>query len=149
VEFAHAAVPPAAAEELFRLRMSGVVPVVAHAERYRGATPERVTQWRKVGAVIQVDAAALTGHARTRSVALDFLQRGLVDVLASDNHGDERSLATARSWLLAAGASEQIELLTRTNAARVLANEPPVPVPPLAPDRGVLSRLRRLLGTRS
>ena len=149
VEFAHAAVPPAAAEELFRLRMSGVVPVIAHAERYWGATPERVTEWRRVGAVIQVDTAALTGHARTRNMALDFLGRGLVDVLASDNHGDARSLATGRDWLLAAGAADQAELLTRTNAARGLANEPPLPVPPLAPNHGVLSRLRRLLGARS
>jgi protein-tyrosine phosphatase len=149
VEFSHGVVPPNAAEELFRLRMSGVVPVVAHVERYWGTTMEGVEEWRGVGAVIQVDSAALTGQSRTRSMALDLLRRGLVDIIASDNHGDTRSLATAREWLIAAGATEQVALLTRTNASRVLANEPLLPVPPLAPRRGVLSRLRELLGARS
>ena len=100
VEFSHGGVPPTAAEELFRHRMSGVVPVLAHVERYWGTTVERVEEWRGVGAVIQVDSAALSGHGRSQHVAVDLLQRGLVDVIASDNHGDSRSLATARSWLL-------------------------------------------------
>jgi protein-tyrosine phosphatase len=78
-----------------------------------------------------------------------LLQRGLVDVMASDNHGDSRSLATARDWLLEMGAGEQALLLTETNAARILANEPPLPVPPLEPRRGMFTRLRALFGGRS
>ncbi|MDQ3950902.1 MAG: hypothetical protein M3282_11235, partial [Gemmatimonadota bacterium] len=82
-------------------------------------------------------------------LAVELLQRGLVDVIASDNHGDSRSLASARDWLLDMGAAEQAQLLTETNAARLLANEPPLPVPPLEPQRGMLSRLRALFGGRS
>lgn len=149
VEFSHGGAPPTAAEELFRQRMSGVVPVLAHAERYWGTTPERVEEWRGVGAVIQVDSAALRSHGRTQRLAIELLQRGLVDVIASDNHGDSRSLASARDWLLDMGAEEQAQLLTETNAARLLANEPPLPVPPLEPQRGMLSRLRALFGGRS
>jgi protein-tyrosine phosphatase len=149
VEFAHGHVPPTAGEELFRLRMSGVVPILAHAERYWGTTLERVKEWRRVGAVIQVDSAALHGHGRTQRLAVDLLQHGLVDVIASDNHGDSRALASARDWLLDVGATEQAQLLTDTNAARLLANEPPLPVPPLEPQRGMLGRLRNFFGSRS
>jgi protein-tyrosine phosphatase len=149
VEFSHGGVPPTATDELFRLRMSGVVPVLAHVERYWGTTPARVETWRGVGAVIQVDSAALTGHGRTQHLAVDLVERGLVDVIASDNHGDSRTVATARDWLLELGAQEQAELLTETNASRLLANEPPVQVPPIERRRGVLTRLRALLGGRS
>jgi protein-tyrosine phosphatase len=149
VEFSHGGVPPTAAEELFRQRMSGIVPVLAHVERYWGTTPERVTEWRGVGVVIQVDSAALHGHGRSQQVAVDLIRRGLVDVIASDNHGDTRSLATARDWLLEMGGDEQAELLTQTNAARILANEQPLPVPPLEVRRGMLNRLRAIFGGRS
>jgi protein-tyrosine phosphatase len=149
VEFAHGGVPPTAAEELFRQRMSGIVPVLAHAERYWGTTPDRVQQWRSVGAVIQVDSAALQRHGRMQQLAVELLERGLVDVIASDNHGDSRSLASARDWLFELGAEEQARLLTDTNASRLLANEPPLPVPPLEPRRGMLTRLRALFGGRA
>jgi protein-tyrosine phosphatase len=149
VEFSHGGAPPAAAEELFRQRMSGIVPVVAHAERYWGTTPQRVQEWRSAGAVIQVDSAALHSHGRTRELAVELLEQGLVDVIASDNHGDTRSIATARDWLLDLGADEQASLLTETNASRLLANEPPLPVPPLERRRGMFTRLRALFGGRS
>jgi protein-tyrosine phosphatase len=149
VEFSHGSVPPTAGEELFRQRMSGIVPVLAHVERYWGSTPERVEEWRGVGAVIQLDSAALHSHGRTQRIAVELLERGLIDVIASDNHGDSRSLANARAWLLDLGAEEQAQLLTETNASRLLANEPPLPVPPLGPRRGMLTRLRALFGSRS
>jgi len=143
VEFAHG-VPPSAAEELYRQRMSGIVPVLAHAERYWGSTPERVAEWREVGTVIQVDSAALGGRGRSQQLAVELIERGLVDVIASDNHGDSRSIATAREWLLELGAAEQATLLTETNAARLLANEPTLPVAPVEVSRGLLTRLRAI-----
>jgi protein-tyrosine phosphatase len=145
VEFPRMMVPPNAADELFRLRMSGVVPVLAHPERYWGCTAERVEQWRGVGAVIQMDAAGLLGSGPQAAVAASLLERGLVDLLASDTHGDPRALLPARRWLEELGAHEQAELLTRENAARLLRSEAPVPVPPVERRRGMLERLRELL----
>ena len=78
-------------------------------------------------------------------LAKDLLGAGLIDCLASDNHGDRRSLAAARVWLEEMGAEEHAYLLTHSNAARVLADEPPIPVPPLRLGRGVIHRLRELL----
>lgn len=146
VEFSCANLPPHAAEELGRIRASGVVPVLAHPERYWGCTPAHVERWRRVGAVIQMDAAMLLGRGDGARLAKALLEQGLVDCIASDNHGDRRSLAAARDWLLEIGAAEQADLLTQTNAARLLEDHPVLPVSPLSSlNTGVLGRLRELL----
>ena len=48
VEFPRVAVPMRAAVELARIRASGLVPVLAHPERYWGCTPQTVAEWRAV-----------------------------------------------------------------------------------------------------
>ena len=145
VEFPRVAVPARAAVELSRIRASGVVPVLAHPERYWGCTPQKVGEWRAAGAVIQMDVASLTRHGTIAALSRALLADGLVDCLSSDNHGDARSLAAARDWLLEEGTPTHAELLTRTNAQRLLNDEPTLPVPPLRRGGGVLSRLGGLL----
>jgi protein-tyrosine phosphatase len=73
-----------------------------------------------------------------------MLAEGLIDILASDNHGDSRSLGAARAWLEEHGADEQLDLLTRVNAERVLADEDPLPVPQFR--RSLLDNVKRLFG---
>jgi protein-tyrosine phosphatase len=146
VEFAGMTVPPHAARELYRIRMSGVVPVLAHPERYQGATVARVEEWRGAGAVTQLDAAMVFGRAPMCRMARALLRQGLVDCIASDNHADLRSLASARRWLEEVGAAEQALLLTETNPARLLANEGVLPVDPIPEvEEGMLAKLRGLL----
>jgi protein-tyrosine phosphatase len=145
VEFPRAYLPVGTSDELERIRRSGVVPVVAHPERYYGCTLDTVRSWRDAGAVIQTDATMLLARGPMTELAKDLLSAGLIDCLASDNHGDRRSLAAARLWLEEMGADEHAQILTHSNAARVLANEPPIPVPPLSLGRGVFHRLRELL----
>lgn len=145
VELPRTTLPASAAEELFRLRMSGVVPVLAHPERYLGCTVELVRAWRRVGAVIQTDASMLLGSSPMSRLARSLLEEGLIDCLASDNHGDSRSLGTARMWLDEIGAPEHATLLTKTNAGRLLASEPPWPVPELRLERNMFGRLRDIV----
>lgn len=150
VEFPRMHVPPGAARELYRIRMSGVVPVLAHPERYVGSDLKQIFEWRSAGAVIQLDAVMLFGDARRSRLAREMLQEGLVDCIASDNHGDARSLGPARQWLVEIGAAEQAQLLTRLNAQRLLANQPVLPVAPTpAVEQSMLARLKELfLGRR-
>lgn len=146
VEFPRMNVPAAAARELMRLRTSGVIPVLAHPERYWGCTPDMVRTWRNAGAAIQMDASMLLGGPNASKLARALLADGLVDCIASDNHGDKRSLAGARQWLLELGAAEQAELLTRGNARRMLDGQPPLPVAALPTvERGMLARLKQLV----
>jgi protein-tyrosine phosphatase len=146
VEFPRMNVPAAAARELMRLRTSGVLPVLAHPERYWGCTPDMVRVWRDAGAAIQMDASMLLGGPNASKLARALLAGGLVDCIASDNHGDRRSLAGARQWLLELGVTEQAELLTHGNARRMLDGQSPLPVAPMPTvERGMLARLKQLV----
>jgi protein-tyrosine phosphatase len=145
VEFPRVAVPARAGAELARIRASGLVPVLAHPERYWGCTAEKVVEWRAAGAVIQMDVASLAGRGTIAATSRALLTGGLVDLFSSDNHGDSRSLASARDWLLQHATPAHADLMTQTNARRLLASEPVLPVPPLPRLGGVLSRLGGML----
>jgi protein-tyrosine phosphatase len=144
VEFPRLSVPAQAAEELYRIRVSGVTPVLAHPERYWGCTVEKVREWRSAGAVIQMDTAGLLGSGSVTRISRELIEAGMVDLFSSDNHGDYRSLATARDWLTEVATPEHVELLTRGNARRLLDGQPLIPVPPLPTGGGLLTRLREL-----
>jgi protein-tyrosine phosphatase len=149
VEFPRMSVPPGATQEILRIRMTGVTPVIAHPERYHQCTPDLVHEWRSVGAVIQMDAVMVFGNAPMSRLARKLLEEGLVDCIASDTHGDQRSLRAARDWLEAIDAHEQAELLTTLNARRLLNREAVLPVSPIpVTDRGMLTKLRSLFMNR-
>ena len=148
VEFRRLHVPARAVDELYRIRSTGLIPVVAHPERYRGCTVATITQWRAAGAVMQLDTAGLVGRGHTADFARALLDAGLADLVASDNHGDTRSLAAAREWLADVAGEEHAELLTTTNPRRLLDGEPVLPVPPLPHPRRILGRLRGLFRRR-
>jgi protein-tyrosine phosphatase len=144
VEWQRSTVPPAATAGLAHLCDAGVRPLLAHVERYRGVTVERVTEWRRLGVLTQGDATYLLAGGDMGALAQGLLERGLIDVLASDNHGDRRGLAMARAWLQEIGAGEQGALLTEENPRRLLADEPLLPVPPVRLAKGFVDRLRSL-----
>jgi protein-tyrosine phosphatase len=146
VEFSIGGIPRGALGELRRIARSGRTPILAHPERYYGCTVELVREFRKIGVVIQTDVTVLLGRGAPSEIARDLLAAGLVDILASDNHGDRRSLAAGRDWLQEQGASaDQVALLTGRNAELVLGDEDPEPVPPLSTG-GALQRIKRLFG---
>lgn len=145
VEFARGGVPRQGSAELRRIARSGRTPILAHPERYFGCTSDQVKEWRKLGVVIQTDVSVLVGRGAPAELAKEMLALGLIDILASDNHGDARTLGAGRDWLGEHGASaEQIDLLTHINAERVLDDEDPLPVPALKSLNGPLRKLRKL-----
>ena len=150
VEFPRMHVPPGATHEILRIRMSGVTPVIAHPERYHLCTPDVVREWRSVGAVIQMDAVMVFGTSATSRLARKLLQEGLIDCIASDTHGDARSVRMARDWLEGIDAHEQAELLCKVNARRLLNREAVLPVMPIPEtDQGMLSKLRSMFMRRA
>ena len=145
VEFPRRGLPPEATEQLLRVRSQGLVPVVAHPERYLGCTTETIAMWKEFGTVIQCDAMALLGGGPMTDFAREMLGAGQVDILASDNHGDRRSLSIAVMWLTEIGGTTQAGILTSENPALLLAGGPLRPVPPVSFQRGMFDRLRELI----
>lgn len=146
VEFPRGALPSGTDLELRRLWQSGVQPVIAHPERYGGASIELVRAWRDAGAVIQTDTAYLLGDGVRSVLARGMLADGLIDILASDNHGDHRSLWAAQEWLVEIGATDASKLLTTVNPEALLSDQRLVPVPRVQLEKGMFARLRELLG---
>jgi protein-tyrosine phosphatase len=145
VEFPRRGLPPNATEQLLRVRSQGLVPVVAHPERYQGCTVETIAAWRELGAVIQCDAMGLLGSNPMTEFARAMLAAGLVDIISSDNHGDRRSQAIAVLWLSEFATEGQTGLLTNENPGLLLAGEKLRPVPPISFQRGLFDRLRELI----
>jgi len=148
VEFPFMMVPPQAARPLAVIAGQGLRPLLAHAERYAGVTVEGVEEWRQAGAGIQVNGPSLLGKHGDgpRRVALELLERGLVDCLSSDYHARSRPLvAEYRAYLLEHGAEEQAGLLMDVNPARAVAGERMIPIGPVRLRRpGLLSSISSL-----
>jgi protein-tyrosine phosphatase len=148
VEFPLSVVGHQAADLLQAISARGLVPIVAHPERYRLCSPKTVDFWRTVGAAIQVDATTLTRPTSRGELARRLLQEGLADVLAADNHGDRKSLATARRYLEARGAGEAATWLTVENPRAVIHDGRLAPVPRVKLRVGLGERVRGWIGTR-
>jgi protein-tyrosine phosphatase len=149
VEFARLGLPANADKDLLRIHESGLVPVVAHPERYWGCTPAVVERWKAAGAVIQMDVTAVLRRGRPHKLAEELIANGLVDLFASDTHVDRRSLAIAREWLADVTTEENVRLLTFENARRLLADEPTTPVWPIVLRQSMVRRLGELVFGRS
>ncbi len=149
LEFPFMVVPPHSGHAIAELRMQGWKPVIAHPERYAGVDPrlEIVGEWRRYGGVLQVNVGSILGRygeeARERS--LELLERGWVDLLASDYHSRGRLLiSSAAAQLKELGAEDQARQLLMDNPTRLLAGEDPLPVAPFPAQRSLWSRLRKV-----
>ena len=155
VEWQGLRVPPSTLPVLKKLMASGVRPIIAHPERYRGLDRDMHVpgDWREVGALLQVNYGSLLGRYGDlpRKRALALLERGWVDLLASDFHGRPHLspfLAEARELMEGWGGGGQLGLLAGLNPSRVLNGEDPLPVPPLVVRPGVWERLREVFHSR-
>lgn len=126
----------------------GLAPLLAHPERYSSCTPASVSRWRETGALMQVDANTLLQPSERGDRARALVSTGLADVLAADNHGDDRTLHSAYQFLVAAGGDAAAELLTVTNPRAILDNGETQPVPAVPLSAPFAWRLRRMLGGR-
>ncbi len=149
VEWPGLQVPPSTGPVLERIGAGGVRPIIAHPERYRGLDREgyMAGEWRERGALLQVNHGSLVGRYGDlpRRRALMFLERGWVDLLASDFHGRPHlspGLTEARQAMAGWGGGGQFGLLADVNPKRILRGEDPLPVQELAIKSGVWDRIR-------
>lgn len=124
----------------------GLVPLLAHPERYKCCHIDSARRWKSLGALLQVDGPTLLSPRPRGDRARELVQHGLADVAAADNHGDERSLRTAWDELMAHEGSGHAQQLLVRNPQAILDDRPTEPVPPLTWRFSLLDRLRSLLG---
>jgi protein-tyrosine phosphatase len=81
---------PTVQTALLRVREAGLIPVVAHVERFPVFHDRlgRLASLRETGCLIQVNADAVVGQTgrASREASRRFLKHGLVDIIASDGH---------------------------------------------------------------
>lgn len=143
VEFPYFGWPLDLADQLFRLQIVGITPVLAHPERnadVQGA-PDRLAGLVESGTLVQVTAASLDGRLGRwpREAGLKLIQLGLAHLIASDaHHPGIRAIGMA-----AAAEAVGDEALARwlTEAVpQAIVEDSPIPE---RPERGRRRWLRR------
>jgi protein-tyrosine phosphatase len=138
-EFPYMSVPPQSARVISQLADGDYIPILAHPERYRGVADANIAgEWRQAGALLQVNGGSLLGKygLAAKQVAFTLLERGWVDYLCSDYHArGEPLIQEYEQLLVSSSGAEQANTLLRTNPARILNDERPLPIAPFRPVR--------------
>jgi protein-tyrosine phosphatase len=145
VEFPMAVAPDYATRVLEQISEAGVIPLVAHPERYRACRVEAIAAWKAVGAKMQVDSTTLTTSSDRGRRARQILEAGLADVLAADNHGDQRTLQAGIDYVRSAGAPDVALLLTVENPLAVIEDREMREVAPVKLGETFLERVKRFV----
>lgn len=148
VEFPFMNIPPNSAYALHELVDAGLIPIIAHPERYANMESNLalIEEWRLAGAYLQINAGSLVGTygARARTLSWMMLEEGDADYMCSDYHCRGRCLLdAARDALVERGLALQLTTLT-SNAQGIVSGERPRPVAPFV--RVATSRWKRMLG---
>jgi protein-tyrosine phosphatase len=145
VEFSRMVALDTVTNALTRISESGLVPVLAHPERYTCCSAEAVSLWREVGGRMQVDATTLLSPQARGKRARELVSLGLADIMAGDNHGDKRTIAIGVGFLVEQDGGEQAELLAVRNPGAILRDEPLSPVPPIRLRQSLMQKIRHML----
>jgi protein-tyrosine phosphatase len=121
---------PQLTDVIFRMKLKGVTPLIAHPERClefekRGRAAEVV----QAGALLQLDMGALIGrYGKTaQKLGRQFLEQGLYAVAATDLHspvGAEAWVSQSLEALGKAAGAQALSQLTESNPGRLLAGQP-------------------------
>ena len=123
VEWAIDQFPAYADHAIFDLRVHGIVPIIAHAERYRAVqrSVDSLATLVRRGALVQVTAGSLAGESGPgpRRAAERILLANLGHVLATDSHSIQR-----RPPILATAWARAAELIGTERASALVVDVP-------------------------
>lgn len=124
--------PPSFEQQLFQTRLAGLLPVMAHPERYAPfwKDPDRLAAIGQSTALV-VDLGAIDGAhgSDEQRAAQRLLKEHLVHAVTSDIHGsgDVRSVAAGMRWIKKQLGQAALEKLLDENPRQILAGELPDP----------------------
>ncbi len=98
------ALPLGLIDHLFKLRMAGKAPILAHPERYEPLWDDpRLVERLRANCAFVVDLAALAGYhgKRQQKMARHLVEDGIAAAVASDSHTleDVRAAAEGIAWI--------------------------------------------------
>ena len=121
IEFERLSFPKGYEDELFKLQLKGIVPIMAHPERYRGIQTDLTVaqKWIERGYLIQIDCASILGGfgKECQIVSQALLKKGLCHLIGSDAHNDKR-----RNFLLKKALLEISNIISQEAAEIILDN---------------------------
>ena len=129
IEFQVHQLPTHHLDQFFKLRMSGVTPIIAHPERYKFVQDDTslVPKWINLGCLIQVDAGSVLGTLGKGSkyTSERIIKNGWCHILGSDAHDDKKrnfclkeSLELTKKWI-----GDDANALVYNNPRSVLEGE--------------------------
>ena len=112
-------------EICYKVRLQGLVPVVAHVERYSYyRSVEKVRRLKECGAVIQINASPIVKEslASENKFVKKLLKERLVDVVASDWHSTRKNYFKAAYEKVEAKYGDYARLIFSTNPTYIAKN---------------------------
>ena len=131
LEFYEIDFPPIIEERLFDLRRRGILPVIAHPERYRKFwdRPEALERLVEQGVATLLDCMALTGKygRRPQRAAEDLLEREVYQAACTDLHrpADLSTVEKSLTLIEERYGKDEIAFLFRTGPAALLEGRLP------------------------
>ncbi|MFZ5986471.1 MAG: tyrosine-protein phosphatase [Bacillota bacterium] len=130
VEFSFEIIPKYASNLLFSMQVEGLVPIIAHPERYCSdyRKSELLDELVDNGALIQINAGSILGKhgKKARKEAIRLIRAGMVHFIASDSHGGRRVMSDkneVEKRLARICGAENAERLMYINPLRVVENK--------------------------
>lgn len=115
--------PMDAGDNLFKLNLDGITPILAHPERNTTIMKNRETAYQFVqqGAMVQINAGSLTGDFGkvVKQTAFELMDRRMVHFIASDCHN-----ATTRPMLLSIARKLTVQRWGKTTAEALFTENP-------------------------
>ena len=131
IEFYGADFPKVVIDRLIDLKNRGILPVIAHPERYRclWRSPEILEGMVDAGLATLLDVAAVVGKygREPQRCAEDLLERGLYHAACSDAHraADVEAVTRGMRRIEALYGDEEVEFLFRSGPNELLAGRLP------------------------
>jgi len=93
IEFQKLSFPKGYEDEIFKLQLEGITPIIAHPERYRAVQKDfnYVRRWIDRGYIIQIDCASILGKfgKETQICSKNLLKNEFCHLVGSDAHNDK------------------------------------------------------------
>ena len=131
LEFPAQSIPPGAKDEIFRLKLNGITPIITHPERNLMIQKDIhiLYEFVNLGALSQVTAMSITGDFGpiVRNCVQELLERRLAHIIASDAHSpDDRPPLLSEALEEAADmleSYEEAEQMVTLVPAAIIAGE--------------------------